>query len=77
MSLKSYCGTLLLLAGLVGCPAGKVWAEGSKELNAFNTHRLPIEYNNATTAGIPRYAPVRVFVKQGETVNLGSSVRVN
>jgi len=77
MSLKPYFGTLLLLAGLVGCPAGKVWAEGSKELNAFNTHRLYLEYNNSATAGITRIAPIRVFVQAGETVNLGSSVRVN
>ncbi len=77
MSLKFCFGTLLVVVGLLCCQESRVWAEGSKELNAFNTHRLTIEYNNVLTAGIPRIAPIRVFVKAGETVNLGSSIRNN
>jgi uncharacterized repeat protein (TIGR01451 family) len=79
MALKFHFGTLLLVVGLLCSPEGKVFAEGSRELNANNTHRLYLEYNTGagTTAGVPRIAPVRVFVQAGETVNLGSSVRVN
>ncbi len=79
MSLKSHLGTLLLALGLLCCQEGSVWAEGSRELNSGNTHRLYLEYNTGagTTAGVPRTAPIRVFVQAGETVNLGSSVRNN
>ena len=49
-------------------------AEGSNELVSDGGSRPFVEWSTAVTAGIERKTLWRVYVRQGETVNLGSSV---
>ncbi len=49
-------------------------AEGSKELVEKGGDRPYTEWSTATSAGIVRKTKLKVFVKSGETINLGSSV---
>jgi fimbrial isopeptide formation D2 family protein/uncharacterized repeat protein (TIGR01451 family) len=49
-------------------------AEGSKELVSSGGDRPYTEWTNLKTADINRQTLLRVYVKAGETVNLGSSV---
>lgn len=49
-------------------------AEGSKELVSEGGDRPYIEWSNRFTAQISRKTLLKVFVENGETVNLGSSV---
>ena len=49
-------------------------AEGSKELISEAGDRPYIEWSNRSTANISRKTLLKVFLKAGETVNLGSSV---
>lgn len=67
-------GLLLLICGW-GLSVQPVQAEGSKELVAQGGNRPYLEWwPTNSTAGIPRKNTLQVFVKQGEIVNLGSSV---
>ena len=49
-------------------------AEGSRELVKNGGDRPYTEWSDRTTAGIERKTQLKVFVKAGETINLGSSV---
>ncbi|MEH2183144.1 hypothetical protein [Nostoc sp.] len=49
-------------------------AEGSKELVSDGGYRPYLEWSDLTAAGIIRKTILKVYVQQGETVNLGSSV---
>ncbi|MDY6897889.1 MAG: isopeptide-forming domain-containing fimbrial protein, partial [Cyanobacteriota bacterium] len=51
-----------------------VQAEGSKELVSQGGDRPYIEWSNRDTAQISRKTLLKVFIKSGETANLGSSV---
>ena len=51
-----------------------VQAEGSKELVSQGGDRPYTEWSNRDTAQISRKTLLKVFIKNGETVNLGSSV---
>lgn len=52
-----------------------VHAEGSKELTDFGGYRPFLEYRNNSTSNtnIRRRTIIKVFAKEGETINLGSS----
>ena len=50
------------------------WAEGSKELVSDGGYRPYLEWSDLLLAGIVRKTVLKVYVQQGETVNLGSSV---
>ncbi|MEH2357872.1 hypothetical protein [Nostoc sp.] len=50
------------------------WAEGSKELVSDGGYRPYLEWSDLLLAGIVRKTILKVYVQQGETVNLGSSV---
>ncbi|MEH2086771.1 isopeptide-forming domain-containing fimbrial protein [Nostoc sp.] len=49
------------------------WAEGSKELVSDGGYRPYLEWSDLLLAGIVRKTVLKVYVQQGETVNLGSS----
>ncbi|MEH1858835.1 MAG: hypothetical protein V7L21_12680 [Nostoc sp.] len=49
-------------------------AEGSKELVSDGGYRPYLEWSDLLLAGIVRKTILKVYVQQGETVNLGSSV---
>jgi hypothetical protein len=61
---------LLALAALLPQIAG---AEGSRELTTSDGDRPYTEFRNDTNAGVLRRTTIRVFVREGETLNLGSS----
>ncbi|MEH2207613.1 MAG: hypothetical protein V7K53_26690 [Nostoc sp.] len=50
------------------------WAEGSKELVSDGGYRPYLEWSDLLLAGIVRKTILKVYVQQGEIVNLGSSV---
>lgn len=52
-------------------------AEGSKELVSDGGYRPYLEWSDLTAAGIIRKTTLKVYVQQGETVNLGSSVNTS
>ncbi len=52
-------------------------AEGSKELVSRGGSRPYLEWSNDTTANIPRKTRLKVYVKSGEVINLGSSVHTS
>ncbi len=64
---------------LISCGYGNniVRAEGSKELVSQGGNRPYLEWASGTTANIIRKTLLKVYVKQGETVNLGSSVHTS
>ena len=49
-------------------------AEGSRTLVKYGGHRPYLEFIDQETAGIKRQPSIKVFVKAGEQVNVGSSV---
>lgn len=65
---------LALILCAWGCMTVPVQAEGSKELVQYGGDRPFIDWSNRETAGIGRKNILKVFVKVGETINLGSSV---
>ncbi|MGV0105099.1 isopeptide-forming domain-containing fimbrial protein [Nostoc sp. DSM 114160] len=52
-------------------------AEGSKELISDGGYRPYLEWSDLLLAGIVRKTILKVYVQQGETVNLGSSVNTS
>ncbi|BAP57350.1 hypothetical protein THII_3053 [Thioploca ingrica] len=62
--------TLINLSGWVSIAN----AEGSRELVKFGGHRPYLEFIDQETTGIKRQPSIKVFVKAGEQVNVGSSV---
>ncbi len=70
---KSLASLALILCtwGYLAAPAQ---AEGSKELVQNGGNRPYTEWSTSTTANIERKTKLKVFVKSGETINLGSSV---
>lgn len=72
-------GIPLLLVGAAGLVSGLIYAqpvhaEGSKDLIKNGGYRPYLEWNAASLSGIPRRSVVQVYAKEGETINLGSSV---
>ncbi len=67
----TFITTCLCLCGYSTLP---VRAEGSKELVSGGGDRPYLEWSSLTTANVIRQTPLKVYVKAGETVNLGSSV---
>ncbi|NJO15776.1 MAG: tandem-95 repeat protein [Thioploca sp.] len=51
-----------------------VHAEGSRDLVKYGGYRPYLEFIDQETAGIKRQPSIKVFVKAGEQVNVGSSV---
>ncbi|MBD6617201.1 DUF11 domain-containing protein [Komarekiella sp. 'clone 1'] len=76
--LSSYQGQLLGSLTFFLCILGQgiqpSWAEGSKDLVSDGGYRPYLEWSNSNIAGIIRKPKFQVYVQQGETVNLGSSV---
>ncbi|MFE1747302.1 hypothetical protein [Coleofasciculus sp. H7-2] len=66
-------GSLALSICAISCWTQAASAEGSRELTNNTGDRPFLEYRNDTTGGIARRTTIRVFAKQGETINLGSS----
>ncbi|MEQ8995172.1 MAG: DUF11 domain-containing protein [Coleofasciculus sp. B1-GNL1-01] len=66
-----FLGFLALFMGL-GWTQG-VRAEGSADLIDNGGDRPYLEYRNDDSAGIPRRTIIQVYVRAGETINLGSS----
>ncbi len=56
---------------------GWLFAEGSKECNAYGGYRPYIFSSNTANASFPfpTYATMKVYVKAGETINAGSSAQ--
>ncbi len=67
-------GNLTFFLCILGQGIQPGWAEGSKELVSDGGYRPYLEWSNSTIAGITRKPKFQVYVQQGETVNLGSSV---
>jgi fimbrial isopeptide formation D2 family protein/uncharacterized repeat protein (TIGR01451 family) len=65
----------ILLTALGG--TNIVRAEGSKQLVSQGGNRPYLEWASGTTANIVRKTLLKVYVKQGEIVNLGSSVHTS
>ncbi|MBB3112302.1 5-hydroxyisourate hydrolase-like protein (transthyretin family) [Paenibacillus phyllosphaerae] len=65
----------VLLYVLMAISGSSVHAEGSKEMVQNGGYRPHLEwYPSGRTLGIPRTTVLYVYAKQGETINLGSSV---
>ena len=73
---KSLASFALILCTL-GYLTAPAQAEGSKELVQNGGNRPYTEWSTARTANIPRRTLLQVFVKSGETINLGSSVHTS
>ncbi|MEL6553833.1 MAG: hypothetical protein AAFQ63_10290 [Cyanobacteria bacterium J06621_11] len=76
MNLRHYLAKISLLAsfvGLFGAIAGPAYAEGSRDLVSSGGSRPFLEYRNDSNGGILRRTVIRVYVNEGETLNLGSS----
>ncbi|MBV6626025.1 MAG: isopeptide-forming domain-containing fimbrial protein [Rivularia sp. (in: Bacteria)] len=68
------CSSLFTTTFLLSFLAIPAKAEGSKDLVENGGDRPYTEWSTATSAGIERKTRLKVFVKSGETINLGSSV---
>ncbi|MDY6994725.1 MAG: hypothetical protein SVR94_19235, partial [Pseudomonadota bacterium] len=64
----------ILLFGLLSIISTRVMAEGSRELLGLQGERAYLEFSEDTTANIKHQAIIKVFVKAGEQIHLGSSV---
>jgi fimbrial isopeptide formation D2 family protein/uncharacterized repeat protein (TIGR01451 family) len=64
---------LALIMGAIGAGIQPAHAEGSRELVENGGHRPYTEWRTDTTGGIVRRTLLKVYVKAGEVVNLGSS----
>lgn len=49
-------------------------AEGSRQLVDSGGDRAFLEFGSVTNGGIQRRTTIKVYVKSGETINLGSNV---
>ncbi|MDD3486550.1 MAG: FctA domain-containing protein, partial [Atopobiaceae bacterium] len=63
---------LALVAGLLLVP--KAYAEGSSDLTENGGYRAYTERYGAETAGVKRQSVMKVYLEEGETLYLGSSV---
>lgn len=74
MKNKLFKSIMITLAGMLILSAS-AFAEGSKELVENSIYRPYLEWSNMEdTLGIPRQNTLKVYVKAGETIYLGSSV---
>jgi fimbrial isopeptide formation D2 family protein/uncharacterized repeat protein (TIGR01451 family) len=72
--MKKLLSSFVLILSTCVCWIQPAQAEGSKELISDGGNRPYLEWApSLSTAGIPRTTLLRVFVKAGETVHLGSS----
>ena len=55
--------------------AAPAYAEGSKDLVAYGGYRPYTERYNASTAGESRLTELYVYVKEGETISFGTSIK--
>ncbi len=65
--------SLALALCSVGYWSASVHAEGSVDLTSSGGDRPFLEFRNDSSAGIPRKSIIKVYAKNGETINLGSS----
>ncbi len=65
--------TFLLLGGMASFAAPSAIAEGSQDLVSSGGDRPYLEFRDDTSGGIPRRTIIKVYAKEGETINLGSS----
>ena len=70
---KSLASLALMFCGW-GCMSVPAQAEGSRDLVENGGDRPFTEWSTSKTANIERKTKLKVFVKSGETINLGSSV---
>ncbi|WP_257235809.1 hypothetical protein [Nostoc sp. 'Peltigera malacea cyanobiont' DB3992] len=71
---KLWLSSLGFFLCILGNSIQPSWAEGSKELVSDGGYRPYLEWSDLLLAGIVRKTILKVYVQQGETVNLGSSV---
>ncbi|MFN6475757.1 hypothetical protein [Nostoc sp. DedQUE07] len=71
---KRWLSSLGFFLCILGNSIQPSWAEGSKELVSDGGYRPYLEWSDLLLAGIVRKTILKVYVQQGETVNLGSSV---
>ncbi|MEH2215222.1 hypothetical protein [Nostoc sp.] len=71
---KLWLSSLGFFLCIFGTSIQPSWAEGSKELVSDGGYRPYLEWSDLLLAGIVRKTILKVYVQQGETVNLGSSV---
>lgn len=62
------------LAAAAALTASSAYAEGSKELTQYDGNRPFLEWQSTKQMEQPRQAVIYAYVKEGETVNFGSSV---
>ncbi|MDZ8086763.1 MAG: hypothetical protein RMY16_14575 [Nostoc sp. DedQUE12b] len=74
---KLWLSSLGFFLCIFGTSIQPSWAEGSKELVSDGGYRPYLEWSDLLLAGIVRKTILKVYVQQGETVNLGSSVNTS
>ncbi|MEO0770375.1 MAG: hypothetical protein AAFY72_13270, partial [Cyanobacteria bacterium J06649_4] len=71
------CLTRIAIFAGLGCLAGSIslpaYAEGSADLTSSGGSRPYLEYRNDINGGILRRTIMKVYVNEGETIDLGSS----
>lgn len=65
--------TLVFVLGGLMFFSQTVHAEGSVDLIDSGGHRPYLYYNTAMKSGFPLFTVIRVYAREGETINLGSS----